>query len=122
MKAVVVRDGCVLLGRNDRGEWELPGGRMELGETTRQTLVRELQEETGLEVTVGPLLLAEPFEVAPGKTVFIVAYAADAADQPLLRSEEHRELAYVPLSSLPSTDLPDLYWQAITAAREWMDR
>jgi 8-oxo-dGTP pyrophosphatase MutT (NUDIX family) len=46
----------VLLLKNERDEWELPGGRLEAGETPRQCVVREIEEETGWPVTAGPLL------------------------------------------------------------------
>ena len=56
---VVVRDGRVLLIRRGKqplyGRWVVPGGTVELGETLEQALVREMSEETGLEV--------EPLEV-----------------------------------------------------------
>lgn len=115
MKAVVIRDGCVLLGKNDRGEWELPGGRMEPGESTRQTLVRELYEEAGVHVTPGALVLAEPFEVLPNVTVFVVAYAATAGDQRLVLSDEHTALAFLPIATLGKVDLPDVYRSAIAS-------
>ena len=38
-----------------RGLWSLPGGRVEPGETDAQAVVREMREETGLEVRPGPL-------------------------------------------------------------------
>ena len=58
----VVRDaeGRLLLVRRGRppsaGLWSVPGGRVEAGETPAQAAVREVREETGLEVNVGDLL------------------------------------------------------------------
>jgi 8-oxo-dGTP pyrophosphatase MutT (NUDIX family) len=50
-------DGHVLLNRADFEDfWYLPGGRGEVLETSRETLVRELQEEMQIEVEVGELL------------------------------------------------------------------
>lgn len=57
---VVWKDGKVLLIRRGkspmRGRWSLPGGRQELGETVREAAVREVREETGLEIRLGELL------------------------------------------------------------------
>lgn len=58
--AVIVRDGQVLLVRRAnpplQGEWSLPGGALEVGEKLRDGIAREVKEETGLEVEVGPVL------------------------------------------------------------------
>jgi 8-oxo-dGTP pyrophosphatase MutT (NUDIX family) len=51
----VVQTGRVLLLENERAEWQLLDGKLELGEDLPQCLVRETREETGWEVTAGPV-------------------------------------------------------------------
>jgi 8-oxo-dGTP pyrophosphatase MutT (NUDIX family) len=54
---IAVQDGCVLLHTDRDGAfWVLPGGRGEVGEDTRTTLLREMQEEAGIDVEAGRLL------------------------------------------------------------------
>jgi len=61
---VAIRDGRALLIRRGseplKGEWSIPGGMLEVGETLAEGVVRELWEETGLRVRV--LDLIEVFE------------------------------------------------------------
>jgi 8-oxo-dGTP diphosphatase len=58
--AIIVRKERVLLIRRGQapllGEWSLPGGVLECGETLREAVVREAREETGLTVEAGELL------------------------------------------------------------------
>ena len=58
--AVVVEDDDLLLIRRGHGpaagEWSVPGGRVEPGETLAEAVLRELEEETGVEGLCGPLL------------------------------------------------------------------
>ena len=58
--AVIVDEGKVVLVKRRHeplaGRWSLPGGTLEVGETLKAAVIREMREETGLEVEVGPLL------------------------------------------------------------------
>lgn len=58
--AIIVEDGRVLLIKRAKapllGEWSIPGGMLELGETLRQAAEREALEETGLVVRATDLL------------------------------------------------------------------
>lgn len=57
VSAMIVDDGRVLLVRRgcepNKGLWSLPGGSIELGETARDAVVREMREETSLEIEPG---------------------------------------------------------------------
>jgi ADP-ribose pyrophosphatase YjhB (NUDIX family) len=57
---VVVRNGRALIVKRAheprKGEWSLPGGLLELGESLQDAVRREIKEETTLDVTVGPIL------------------------------------------------------------------
>lgn len=57
----VIRYGDRLLLVTDGGYWYTPGGRMEPGETLPECVAREVQEETGTEVTVGDIVAVSEY-------------------------------------------------------------
>jgi 8-oxo-dGTP diphosphatase len=122
VKSVCVQDdGRVLLCRNHRGEWELPGGRPEVGELFQDCVGRELSEETGLEVSVDRVLGVSPLQVLDGIWLDVVAYecilAAGSAPGRLRKSHEHESVAFLDTSRLSDDELPAAYRELIERRR-----
>ena len=103
--AVVANDrGEILLQRrSDNDLWSIPGGAMEPGETIRQTAIREVREETGIEVAPTRLvgIYSDPnhlVEYSDGEVrqQFSVCFACEAVGGELSTSDESSEVGYYP--------------------------
>ena len=114
IKGVLIEDGQIALLRNDRHEWELPGGRPEPGESPEACLKREIFEELALEVTVLHPVHAWIFPVA-GKEVFILAYRCRVTGMAtsLQLSDEHLEAGWFSEDATHGLNLPEGYREAI---------
>lgn len=112
--AVVFSGDAVLLVRRgnepSRGRWGLPGGVVELGETVEEAVVREVREETGLEVR--PLKLVTVFDSIvrdpDGRVRFhyvLCEYLSEAIGGALHANSDVLEARWVPLDELNSLDI-----------------
>lgn len=117
VKGVILNGGRVVLLGNGRGEWELPGGRLEAGESPEGCVGREVREELGLAVEVGPLLDAWIYEPLRERRVFVVTYGCfvEAANG-MSRSAEPTALGSFEVDALEEIDLPAGY---VRAVRVW---
>jgi 8-oxo-dGTP pyrophosphatase MutT (NUDIX family) len=114
VKGVVQIGHRLVLLENERGEWELPGGRLETGEQPPDALIREIDEELNISVKIGQLLDAGIFEPLPGRPVLILTYQTDVQDAATLSvSEEHIALGLFTKAELASLPLPDIYRRAV---------
>ncbi|MGB3441724.1 MAG: NUDIX domain-containing protein [Actinophytocola sp.] len=100
-------DGRLLLVQraNDpgRGQWSLPGGRVEPGESDAYALARELREETGLEVLAGSLVgsVSRP---APTGHFMIFDYVAQVVGGRLSAGDDASDAAWVDLVTFTGLD------------------
>lgn len=109
--AVVVSDsGRLLLVRRGRppgaGLWSLPGGRVEPGESDPAAVVREVREETGLDVAVGRLIGTVERPGRSGATYDIHDYAATVTGGALRPGDDAIDVRWVTpagLRALPTT-------------------
>ncbi len=111
--AIAVRDGEILLVRRGRapgaGEWSVPGGRVCYGEELHEAVVREVAEETGLEVVVDRFAgWVERIGAEPEPYHFVIldfyVSALDAAQEPNA-GDDAAEVAWLPLDALDGVAL-----------------
>jgi mutator protein MutT len=116
VKGVLLVVGGVVLVRNDRNEWELPGGRADPGETHAQALVREFREELSIDVEPRDFVDRYEFEVIPSRHMQIVTYGCQVLGEfkPTL-STEHTAFGLYALSELERIPLPAGYVRSIRA-------
>jgi 8-oxo-dGTP diphosphatase len=123
------RGGRLLLVRRcDSGAWELPGGRVDVGESAAQAAVREVAEEAGVQVLVTGLVgvFTDPGHVIRSRTdevrqqfaVVLRARATGGVPRPdLNETSEAAWVAVADLSDLPM-EAPSRLWIAAVLAQE----
>jgi 8-oxo-dGTP diphosphatase len=111
----LIDSGAVLVAQRARppelaGRWELPGGKVGQGETDAAALIRELAEELGIDVAVGPQLGED---VALSGTTTLRAYLVTQTCDRVAHAHDHAALRWVGAAELESLD-----W--VPADRGWV--
>jgi ADP-ribose pyrophosphatase YjhB (NUDIX family) len=123
--AVVVRDGEVLVIRRAnpplQGEWSIPGGGLDLGEKLRDGVAREVLEETGLQVEVGPVLdvFDSIFPDSEGRTQYhyvLVDYLCRVRSGTLAAASDASEARWVSPSELAALGMKPVTIEVIRKA------
>lgn len=101
-----------------QGRWSLPGGRVEAGESLAAAVVRELLEETGTAVEVGPLV--EVVELIENAYHYVIldylCERADGARGVPIAGDDAVEAAFVPIGDLAAHGCTDLVIQVVARA------
>lgn len=108
VQALVERDGRLLLGRRayepSAGMWDLPGGFLEEDEHPLTALVRELREETGLDVEPGDFVGVWVEPGYQGRTVLCLTWDARVTGGVERAADDVAELAWFAPDELPRDD------------------
>jgi len=119
---VLIEDNKILIVKQNVTEtrqWALPGGKLEFGETIEQCMIREMKEETGLDVAVKELLYITDRLYQSDHIVHIMLLVKKIGGQ--LRSgkeleketEKIKELAMVPIDHLQDYGFPTAFGELI---------
>lgn len=113
VKTIIVNEGKVLLLRrtnNDSyaGLWEFCGGRLELGETLEEALLREVREETGLTIAIKRLLYATTVIISPKRQMVLLNYLSTSNTNKVFLSDEHQDYLWATRTEVESMINPEI--------------
>ncbi|MCU0428535.1 MAG: (deoxy)nucleoside triphosphate pyrophosphohydrolase [Cytophagaceae bacterium] len=104
--ALIVKQGCVLAVQRSQqmthaGLWEFPGGKAEPDESLKDCIVREIQEELGMNFSVEQTLEPVAFQY-PERSILLHPFVGTSDDTPAL--SEHQAFQWLAPGDLPSMD------------------
>jgi len=109
--------------KNERDEWELPGGKLELGESPEVCVVREIEEELGLIADTGPLLDSWVYHIREGVDVLILTYGCYPTPfAEVTHSPEHKAVGQFTPEEVKGLRMPEGYKKSIQAWLSYVQR
>ncbi|MGZ0188637.1 MAG: NUDIX hydrolase [Alphaproteobacteria bacterium] len=128
---VILRDADVLLIRRGKaprkGEWSLPGGMQELGETAQAAAHREIMEETNVEISLGPVLdiidiIRRDDDDRVETHYTLIDYAATWVSGVPVGGDDAMHAEFIPLANIGALGMWDETVRIIHEATEWHDQ
>lgn len=106
VKGVVRSEGKILFLKNEHNSWDFPGGKLTLNENINDTLIREIKEETNLEVKIKKLIYAENHLFNNQKILVVIFDTEIICENPIKISYEHTNYDFFDLQSI-KTQVPE---------------
>lgn len=123
VKAIIIQNEKVLLLKRRRDDvhnpdgWDIPGGRLDIGEDPFDGLKREAREEVSLDIQVVMPIHVNSFTRDDHQRVTRIIFLCELASQEIVLSEEHEEFKWSDLSD--ETSFPDWMKPAIDKIRRY---
>ncbi len=112
--AIINRDNILMLERKDNGKWTMPGGVMEFGEDIKECAVREVKEETGLNIKICDVIdiYSNPnikIEYSDGEVrqEFTVVYLATVDDEDVTLDHESTNYCWINIKDVSNLKMAD---------------
>ena len=126
-------DGNVLVikrspaNQSNAGKWEVPGGKVDKGETLAQAQMREVMEETGLSVQpIQPFVFSDSFVINASRykgllyTILFSIARLVQENQPVVLSTEHSDYAWVSYKEMLARDLTNETRKAVMVLKAYL--
>lgn len=114
---LVIRRNPAVEWMGRKGGWDFPGGGIDYGEDPTESMLREIEEETNLEVADIKPILTKSYTTE--KFAIMIGYTAKAVDANILKlSPEHDQYRWVSIEEALSLDLPELHQEIVLRFRE----
>ena len=124
VKGIVFENRGVWLRKNERKEWELPGGKVDKGEQPERAVVREIKEELGFKVEVEKIVRAYIYKVKSSpdekEGVLVISYLCKLLKKDgkfeLKGEAGPAEFKKISINKIPDLFMPAFYKEVIIRA------
>jgi 8-oxo-dGTP pyrophosphatase MutT (NUDIX family) len=130
VKGIIFENDCVWLRKNERNEWELPGGKLDEGEQPIETVKREMFEELGFEVEVLDLVQAYVYTIEKSideyAGVMVISYLCRIVDKvgdfELMGEAGPAQFMKFSIDEINALKMPNFYKVAINNAGDILNK
>lgn len=124
VKGFIVKDNKLLILKRTKEEvqkpniWEIPGGRLELGEDPFQGLKREVKEEAGIDIEILRPLSVRHFTRDDGQVITMIIFLCKVFDENIILSKEHCEFEWINIESAKEK-LAEFFHKEVEMYEKW---
>lgn len=102
--------------------FDIPGGFLELGEHPEEAVIREVKEETGLDITIRDLVSVQKDRYGKGEDYLVnFYYVGQVTGGEMKAADDVKDLEWVPIENIPKMGFPSAN-EAVKDFRKWFKR